>query len=84
MLVMPFLQSLIVERSKPATRGQYLAVYAMGGALAQTASPALGSQLVAHFGYPIHWLVIVGISLASAGGFWLLGKQFKTQLFREA
>ena len=77
MLVMPFLQSLIVERSKPATRGQYLAVYAMGGALAQTASPALGSQLVAHFGFSIHWLIIVGISLASAGGFWLLGSRLK-------
>ncbi|CAN5447605.1 MFS transporter [soil metagenome] len=77
MLVMPFLQSLIIERSKPATRGQYLAVYAMGGALAQTASPALGSQLVAHFGYSIHWLVVVGISLASAGGFWLLGKRWQ-------
>lgn len=77
MLVMPFLQSLIVERSKSATRGQYLAVYAMGGALAQTASPALGSQLVAHFGYSIHWLVVVGISLASAGGFWLLGKRWQ-------
>ncbi|GAB4032210.1 MFS transporter [Spirosoma jeollabukense] len=84
MLVMPFLQSLIVERSKPATRGQYLAVYAMGGALAQTASPALGSQLVAHFGFSTHWLVVVGISLASAGGFWLLGRRLKTQLFREA
>lgn len=77
MLVMPFLQSLIVERSKPATRGQYLAVYAMGGALAQTAAPALGSQLVAHFGFSIHWLVVVGISLASASGFWLLGKRWQ-------
>ena len=41
MLVMPFVQSFTVERSSPATRGQYLALYSMGGALAQTAAPCL-------------------------------------------
>ncbi|UFH53972.1 MFS transporter [Spirosoma sp. KNUC1025] len=73
MLVMPFLQSLTVERSSLATRGQYLALYAMSGALAQTMAPALGSLMVAQFGFTVHWLIIAGVSLLSAGGFWQLG-----------
>jgi predicted MFS family arabinose efflux permease len=75
MLVMPFLQSFTVERASPATRGQYLALYAMGGALAQTAAPALGSLVVANAGFSVHWLAISGVSLVSAGGFWWLGRQ---------
>lgn len=75
MLVMPFLQSFTVERSNPATRGQYLAMYSMGGALAQTTAPAFGSFMVASVGFPLHWLAISGISLLSAGGFWWLGRR---------
>ena len=75
MLAMPFIQSITVERSNPAMRGQYLALYSMGGALAQTTAPAFGSQMVAHFGFSTHWLVVAGISLVSAGGFWWLGRQ---------
>ena len=75
MLAMPFIQSFTVERSSPATRGQYLALYAMGGALAQTLAPAFGSQMVTHFGYPAHWLAVTGLSLVSAGGFWWVGRK---------
>lgn len=75
MLTLPFLQTFTVERSSPATRGQYLALYAMGGALAQTIAPAFGSQMVAHFGFPAHWLTIAGISVVSAGGFWWVGRR---------
>ena len=77
MLTMPFLQSFTVERSSPATRGQYLALYAMGGALAQTIAPAFGSQMVAHFGFSANWLTLAGISVVSAGGFWWVGRQLR-------
>jgi predicted MFS family arabinose efflux permease len=80
MLAIPFIQSFTVERSSPATRGQYLALASMSGALAQTLSPAIGSQLVAHFGFTTHWLAVAGISLVSAGGFWWLGRRSKSQL----
>jgi len=73
MLAVPFIQSFTVGRSSPATRGQYLALASMSGALAQTLSPALGSQVVAHFGFSAHWLVVAGIGLMSATGFWWLG-----------
>ena len=75
MLAIPFIQSFTVERSSPATRGQYLALYAMGGALAQTAAPAFGSQMVAHFSFATHWWAVTGISLVAAGGFWWLGRK---------
>lgn len=74
MLAMPFIQSFTVERSKPATRGQYLALYSMGTALAQTTAPALGSQLIAHFGFSAHWVAMSVIGLLSAIGFGVLGK----------
>ncbi|GAB3691847.1 MFS transporter [Spirosoma flavus] len=77
MLVMPFLQSLTVERSNPKTRGQYLALYSMSGALAQTTAPAFGSLMVAQVGFSSHWLAIAGISLVAAFGFWQLGKRFQ-------
>ncbi|MBD2700857.1 MFS transporter [Spirosoma sp. BT702] len=77
MLVMPFLQSLTVERSNQKTRGQYLALYSMSGALAQTTAPAFGSLMVAQVGFSAHWLAIAGISLLSAFGFWQFGKRFQ-------
>ena len=78
MLVMPFVQSFTVERSSPATRGQYLALYSMGGALAQTMAPAFGSFMVATVGFSVHWLAVAGICLVSAGGFWWVGNQVES------
>jgi predicted MFS family arabinose efflux permease len=78
MLTIPFIQSFTVDRSSPTTRGQYLALYAMGGALAQTAAPAFGSQMVVHFGYTTHWLTVMSLSLVSAGGFWWLNRKITT------
>ena len=77
MLTIPFIQSFTVGRSSPATRGQYLALYAMGGALAQTLAPAFGSQMVAHFGFSVHWLAVAALSLVSAGGFWWVGQRLR-------
>ncbi|GAB3509123.1 MFS transporter [Spirosoma knui] len=75
MLAMPFMQSFTVERSSPATRGQYLALYAMAGAFAQTSAPALGSFMVERFGFSAHWLTLAGIGLVATGGFWWLGQK---------
>lgn len=75
MLTIPFIQSFTVGRASPATRGQYLALYAMGGALAQTTAPAFGTQMVARFGFSTHWLTVAAIGLVVAGGFWWLNQQ---------
>lgn len=79
MLAMPFIQSFTVERATPATRGQYLSLYAMGGAFAQTTAPAFGAQMVTHFGYTAHWLALAGVALFSATGFWLVGQWLRHQ-----
>lgn len=80
MLTIPFMQSFAVERSSPANRGQYLALYSMGGALAQTLAPAFGSQMVAHFGFSTHWWAISGLGLLSMGGFgWLARQQTRSK-----
>jgi len=77
MMSMPFIQSFAVERSKPETRGQYLALNSMGTALAQTTAPAFGSQMVALFGFSTHWMAVFLICLLAAGGFWLVGQQLR-------
>ncbi|MGF7216268.1 putative MFS family arabinose efflux permease [Spirosoma lacussanchae] len=83
MLAIPFMQSFTVERASPATRGQYLALYAMGGAFAQTTSPAFGSLMVTYVGFASHWLIMASIALLSATGFWWFGKQLRIQPARQ-
>ena len=75
MLTHPFLQSFAVERSSPHNRGQYLALHSMAFALAQVTSPAIAAQIVDRAGFPALWITLVGISLASASGFWWLGRK---------
>lgn len=74
MLAMPFMQSFAANRGTAQNRGQYLALYSMAGALAQTTSPALGAQLVARFGFSANWLLLAGLTALAAVGFWWLGQ----------
>lgn len=75
MLAMPFMQAFAAGRSSAHNRGQYLALYGMAGALAQTSAPTLGSQISGRFGFEANWLLMVGISLVSAAGFWWIGQK---------
>lgn len=75
MLAMPFMQSFAANRGSVQNRGQYLALYSMAGALAQTASPALGAQIVAHFGFSTNWIVLASLTTLAAAGFWWLGQR---------
>ncbi len=75
MLAMPFMQSFAANRGSVQNRGQYLALYSMAGALAQTASPALGAQIVARFGFSTNWLVLACLTTLAAAGFWWLGQR---------
>ncbi|MBN8821699.1 MULTISPECIES: MFS transporter [unclassified Spirosoma] len=83
MLSIPFLQSFTVERSNPATRGQYLALYGMGASFAQTTAPIFGSFLVAQAGFSVHWPIAASLILASSCGFLWLGKVLKQKEARE-
>lgn len=75
MLAMPFMQSFAANRGAVQNRGQYLALYSMASALAQTTSPALGAQVVAHFGFAANWLLLAGLTTLAALGFWWLGQR---------
>lgn len=77
MLAMPFMLSFTVEQSTPKNRGQYLALYSMAYAVAQISAPAFGSQVVAGLGFPTLWVLVLGICLVSAGGFWWLSNALK-------
>lgn len=79
MLSIPFLQSFTVERAPTATRGQYLALYSMGSALAQTSAPAFGSLMITYVGFSAHWLTLAGIGILAATGLWFIQKQLTTQ-----
>ncbi|MFC5409223.1 MFS transporter [Larkinella bovis] len=77
MLAMPFMQSFTVERANSHNRGQYLALYSMAYAVAQITGPALGSQVVAWGGFPLLWVLVLGLCLTSAGGFWWISGRVK-------
>lgn len=80
MLAMPFMLSFTVERATPQNRGQYLALYSMAYAVAQITAPALGSQVVAWVGFPLLWVLVLGLCVVSAGGFWWLAGKVKPAL----
>jgi predicted MFS family arabinose efflux permease len=75
MLAMPFMLAFAANRGSAQNRGQYLALYSMGSAVAQTLTPALGTQVVAHFGFTANWLLLAGLSGLAAAGFWWLGRR---------
>jgi predicted MFS family arabinose efflux permease len=72
MFAMPFMQSITVARSNPKNRGKYLALYAMCYSVAQVASPAIGTWVVAQYGYPTLWNATFIACCGSALGFFLL------------
>ncbi|WP_044174835.1 MFS transporter [Flectobacillus major] len=75
MFAMPFMQSLVVERSSESNRGQYLAMYAMCYSVAQISSPTIGSQIVQRWGFDILWYFMGVLCLFSMVGFLYLHKQ---------
>ncbi|RIV17298.1 MFS transporter [Fibrisoma montanum] len=75
MLALPFMLSFAVERAGTVNRGEYLALYSMGWAFAQTAAPAFGSQVVTHASFGALWFAVTALGLLAAGGFWWLGRR---------
>lgn len=52
---MPFMNSFWINRTQPANRGGYAALYTMAWSAAQTLGPLGGSQLAGHFGFKWLW-----------------------------
>jgi predicted MFS family arabinose efflux permease len=72
MFAMPFMQTTVIARSSPNTRGKYLGLYGMTYSLAQIASPGLGTWVIANYSYEILWYGIFIACCFGAGGFMLL------------
>lgn len=69
MLAMPFINSIIMQRSNAWNRGQYAAGYTLSWSVAQVVGPASGAYLVSHGGYSLLWALLIAASLLCAWGF---------------
>lgn len=76
MFVMPFSSNFVFGRSEGSKQGQYMALYTMAYSVANIIAPFLGTQVIAAWGYPALWYLVVSLALITCLGFWLLGKQF--------
>lgn len=68
-LSMPFMSTFVLERSRPSTRGQYMALYTVAYSVAHIVAPILGTQVVAWAGFAMLWKVLIFISLVTIIGF---------------
>ena len=63
---MPFMNSFWINRTQPANRGEYAALYTMAWSAAQTLGPLGGSQLAGHFGFKWLWFSAGALCIAVA------------------
>jgi predicted MFS family arabinose efflux permease len=72
MFTMPFMQVVVVERSNAHNRGQYSALYTMAYSVGHIFAPILGTQIIAHWGYPaLWWAIMAGCGISCLGFRWL-------------
>lgn len=75
MFLFPFLNNFWVKRSSASNRGEYAAVYTMAFASASVLAPTLGTQLAAHGGFTLLWIVDFLLCSLAALGFYFLKKE---------
>jgi len=69
---MPFMNTFWTQRSGEKNRGQYAALYTMAWAIAQTLGPVLCSRIVDASSFEVLFIVMGGISILTAAGFYWL------------
>lgn len=74
MFALPFINTIIVERSNDQNRGMYAAGYSLSWSLAQVIGPLAGFYLANQMGYNVLWFCLTFLLLLSAYGFRQLGK----------
>lgn len=72
---MPFMVSHAVKRSKPETRGSYIAAYTIVWSLALIISPSISTQIITHYNYETLWYVMSIFCLLTALGFAVVMKK---------
>lgn len=65
----PISSSIVLDRSSPFNRGQYMGAYGMAFSIAFIIAPILGTEIATIFGFKALWAVMAGICLFTALGY---------------
>ncbi len=84
MFVMPFSSNFVFAYAEKGSAGSYMALYGIAYSVANIIAPILGTQVIAHWGYQVLWLVLGVLAAISWGGFWLLEKRTEGKKVRLA
>lgn len=71
-LAMPFMGTLVVKRSTPATRGKYMGMYSSAYSLAFIIGPLVGSWLADEYGFDVLWWAVGIASVPAALAFYFV------------
>ena len=78
-LAMPFMATIVVERSGLANRGAYMGLFTLAYSVAHVLGPYLGTTLISEYGFSTLWWATFGVALLVAMGFfWLVPQLAKT------
>lgn len=75
MISMPFMNSYYISRSSEQSRGQYAGLYTMAWSVAQVIGSTSGASIAGRLGFSNLWLVICGICLVAAAGYYWLQRR---------
>jgi predicted MFS family arabinose efflux permease len=71
---LPFANSIVVERSSPSNRGQYMGLYSSAWSFGHIIAPNIGMNVANSWGFSALWWVLSGCCLVGWMGFYLLGR----------
>lgn len=74
---MPFMMNYALSRPAKERQGQYAALYSIAFGLSNIFAPILGLGIAGRFGFNAMFCFLIGLSVATAAGFWLLGRKMK-------
>lgn len=74
MFALPFMNTFMNARSSSANKGQYASLYIMCWSGAQVLTPVIATQVIAHAGYNMLWIVLATFALLVLTGVKVLEK----------
>jgi MFS family permease len=75
MLLFPFMNNFLVNRSNENNRGQYAAVYTMSFSAAIVLAPTFAAQVATWYGFSVLWVIDFILCSFAAFGYFLLKKR---------
>jgi predicted MFS family arabinose efflux permease len=75
MLTLPYISTIVMNRTTELNRGKYSAVYQLSWSVAQVVGPASCAFVAEKWGYNSLWILLIIITLGSALGFKMLYRQ---------